>query len=118
MHRPYPLTNIAKPEMPAIAYMPELFLALRPLRSCIMLDVMQFAAPPRKRRPRHEPPLTSGAVAQLVGCHPITVRRAIDRGELRATRLGPRGTFRIERVAIEAWLHPTIDNEEKTRASL
>ena len=65
----------------------------------------------KKRRPRPDSPLTAGAVAQLVGCHPVTVRRAIDRGDLHAVRLGPRGTFRIDRAAIEAWLRPAGGEE-------
>jgi hypothetical protein len=33
----------------------------------------------------------TGTAARLVDCHPATVRRAVERGDLEATRLGPRG---------------------------
>jgi excisionase family DNA binding protein len=64
--------------------------------------------------PGTKAPYTAGAVAQLVGCHPVTVRRAIDRGELDAFRLGTRGTYRIRPEALNDWLRPVANPKDNT----
>jgi excisionase family DNA binding protein len=51
--------------------------------------------------------LSTGAAARRAGCHPTTVLRAIDRGELPAHRLGSHGHYRIAPEQLEAWLLPT-----------
>ena len=45
------------------------------------------------------------AAAEL-HCHVTTIRRAIQRGELEALRLGEHGRIRIPRHALEAYLRP------------
>ena len=54
--------------------------------------------------------LSTGAAARIAGCHPVTVLRAIERGELAAVRLGEHGHYRIAREDFQGWLRPT--NEE------
>ena len=56
-------------------------------------------------------PLSTGEAAALVACHPTTVLRAIERGELPAFRLGHNGDHRIRREALEKWLRPTTQEE-------
>ena len=58
-------------------------------------------------------PLSTGEAAALVGCHPTTVLRAIQEGELRAFRLGPNGDHRIRADALEEWLRPTAEEEAR-----
>jgi excisionase family DNA binding protein len=60
--------------------------------------------------------LTTGGAAEIAACDPATVRRAIDRGELRALRLGRSGGYRIPREALEARLRPaqTATREDET----
>jgi excisionase family DNA binding protein len=57
--------------------------------------------------------MSTGAAAALAACHPTTILRAIQRGELQAVRLGRHGDYRIDAEALEAWLQPT-PSEEKT----
>ena len=49
---------------------------------------------------------------RLVGCDSSTVRRAVTRGELPAYRLGARGMYRIDVVALREWARPV---QEDTR---
>lgn len=46
---------------------------------------------PRKVGDRLRPLIRTGAAAAVAGCHPTTILRAIERGELEAVRLGRRG---------------------------
>jgi excisionase family DNA binding protein len=59
--------------------------------------------------------VSTGAAAEIAGCHPVTVLRAIHRGELEAMRLGRAGRYRITPDALEAWLRPRLSREERTR---
>ena len=56
--------------------------------------------------------ISTGAAARLVGCDASTVRRAVTRGELDAYRLGRRGMYRIDVVALREWARPV---QEDTR---
>jgi len=56
--------------------------------------------------------LSTGAAARIAGCHPVTVLRAIERGELAAVRLGEHGHYRIAREDFQGWLRPTATPEE------
>jgi excisionase family DNA binding protein len=47
--------------------------------------------------------LTVPEIAQAVGLHPITVRREIRAGRLRAASAGGKGHYRISRADVEAW---------------
>ncbi len=47
--------------------------------------------------------LTVPEVAQAVGLHPITVRREIRAGRLRAASAGGKGHYRISRADVEVW---------------
>jgi excisionase family DNA binding protein len=53
--------------------------------------------------------LSTGAAARIAGCHPITVLRTIERGELPAVRLGEHGHYRIAREDFQSWLRPTTE---------
>jgi excisionase family DNA binding protein len=64
---------------------------------------MAHAVPPRTTARRF---LTTGTAARLAACHPVTILRAIERGELEAVRLGPSGDHRIAPEALEEWLRP------------
>lgn len=55
--------------------------------------------------------LSTGVAARRAGVHPTTIWRAIDRGELRAIRLGPTGDFRVPEDALDEWLRPTQSEE-------
>jgi excisionase family DNA binding protein len=57
--------------------------------------------------------LSTGAAARMVGVHPTTIWRAIDRGELRAMRLGRGGDFRITEDALDEWLQPTTGGDPR-----
>jgi len=59
--------------------------------------------------------ISTGAAATVAGCHPTTIRRAIDRGELEAYRLGERGDRRLTMEALTRWLRPAHDPTEETR---
>jgi excisionase family DNA binding protein len=48
--------------------------------------------------------LTVDQVAELCQVDARTVRRAIDRGELKASKLGQRGCWRITTAAVAAWV--------------
>ena len=54
------------------------------------------------------------AVAPLVGCHPTTLLRAIERGELPASGRPATVTIRIRREALEEWLRPLKTTQEET----
>jgi excisionase family DNA binding protein len=56
--------------------------------------------------------LTTGVAARIAGCHPVTILRAIDAGELTALRLGAHGHYRISRRSLNAWLQPTNARRE------
>jgi excisionase family DNA binding protein len=44
--------------------------------------------------------------AQLLGQHPVSIRRHIRDGSLRAVRLGPDGRVRVPREALDAFVQP------------
>jgi len=52
----------------------------------------------------------TGTAARLVDCHPATVRRAIERGDLEAFRLGPRGAWRITPDSLRDWQRHAEDS--------
>jgi excisionase family DNA binding protein len=52
------------------------------------------------------PLISTGASAAVAGCHPTTILRAIERGELEAVRLGRRGDHRVFVDSLNAWMHP------------
>jgi excisionase family DNA binding protein len=58
--------------------------------------------------------MSTGEAAALASCHPTTILRAIQRGELQAVRLGRNGDHRIDAEALAAWMHPT-NSEETSR---
>ncbi len=59
--------------------------------------------------------ISTGAAASVAGCHPTTILRAIERGELEAVRLGRKGDHRVPVDALNQWLRPTgSDNERRT----
>lgn len=60
--------------------------------------------------------LTTGAAAQLAGCHRTTVLRAIARGELDAVRLGRHGDHRIPAESFEEWLRPAGPDDQEEDA--
>jgi len=63
-------------------------------------------------RPRS---LSTGAAARVACCHRTTIVRAIERGELKAVRLGRKGDYRVPVDALNQWLRPAgSDNERKT----
>lgn len=49
--------------------------------------------------------ITIGQAAEILGCHPQTIRRAIAAGSLPAYRFGPRA-IRLRRSDVEAALRP------------
>jgi excisionase family DNA binding protein len=51
--------------------------------------------------------MSTGEAAALASCHPTTILRAIQRGDLQAVRLGRHGDYRIEAEALARWLRPT-----------
>jgi excisionase family DNA binding protein len=57
--------------------------------------------PPTRRRL-----FSTGGAAKVAGCHPVTILRAIERGELAALRLGPRGNHRVPADELARWLQP------------
>jgi excisionase family DNA binding protein len=59
------------------------------------------------------PAMSTGEAAALASCHPTTILRAIERGELRAYRLGPHGDHRIEAAALEEWMRPATEENER-----
>jgi excisionase family DNA binding protein len=50
--------------------------------------------------------------AHLLRCSPLTIYRAISRGELQAVRLGPNGSLRITETALERFLRPASSPAE------
>ena len=77
---------------------------------------MHGATPPKLAARRS--PLSTGEAAALVGCHPTTILRAIQEGELRAFRLGPNGDHRIRAKDLQSWKQPAHRHEETTHATL
>jgi excisionase family DNA binding protein len=75
--------------------------------------VMSTNAAPH-REPRQF--LTVKRAADITDCHPATVRRAIERGELDAVRLGRRGSYRIRPAALGDWLTPAHNPKVTTQA--
>ncbi len=62
---------------------------------------------------RQRPPLIStGAAAAVAGCHPVTILRAIERGEPEAVRLGRRGDHRVYVDALNGWMRPAGEAQE------
>jgi excisionase family DNA binding protein len=57
--------------------------------------------------------MSTGEAAALASCHPTTILRAIQRGELQAVRLGRRGDHRIHRQALEEWMRPATEENER-----
>ena len=55
---------------------------------------------------------STGAAARVAGCHPVTVWRAMERGELAAVRLGAHGHYRVKPDELEAWPQPTERSSE------
>ncbi len=58
--------------------------------------------------------ITVGAAARLTGYHPATIRRALQRGDLEGYRAGRRGMYRIPANALDDWLRPARNPEERT----
>jgi excisionase family DNA binding protein len=55
-------------------------------------------------------------VALRLHCSPVTVYRAISRGELEARRLGKRGSLRVTEQALDEFLRPAHSStDEATR---
>jgi excisionase family DNA binding protein len=52
--------------------------------------------------------------ADTAACDVVTIRRAIQAGELRALRLGRHGDYRTPVAELEAWLRPA--QPEDTRS--
>ena len=50
--------------------------------------------------------LSTRAAADVAACDPMTIRRAVRAGELRALRLGSHGHLRIPADELAAWLEP------------
>ena len=87
--------------------------SVNPIKPTNKLDlhvVQQMAIPPMTSGGSR--PVLTGAAARLVGAHPATVRRAIERGELEAYRLGPRGAWRITEEALREWARSAPSPEE------
>jgi excisionase family DNA binding protein len=70
------------------------------------MQVMHGVTPPPKMVDRRRPLISTGAAATVAGCHPTTILRAIERGELEAVRLGRRGDHRVFVDALDRWMHP------------
>lgn len=47
--------------------------------------------------------LTTAGVAQRSGRHVVTVRRALERGDLHGHQTGSRGHWRVEAESVDAW---------------
>lgn len=62
-----------------------------------------------------EPAFTVAQVADLAQCSTKTVMRAIDAGELRASQLAKRGTWRIRREDIDAWFDLRANTQPRPR---
>jgi excisionase family DNA binding protein len=58
--------------------------------------------------------LTTRSAADTAACDVVTIRRAIQAGELRALRLGRHGDYRTPVAELEAWLRPA--QPEDTRS--
>jgi excisionase family DNA binding protein len=57
--------------------------------------------------------LTTRSAADTAACDVVTIRRAIQAGELRALRLGHHGDYRIPAEALEEWLRPAQPQKPK-----
>ena len=53
--------------------------------------------------------LSTGQAAARASCHPVTILRAIEKGELPAVRLGQHGNYRIRPEALEGQLLAGFD---------
>jgi excisionase family DNA binding protein len=62
---------------------------------------------------RSRPLISTGAAAAVAGCHPTTILRAIERGELEAVRLGRRGDHRVYVDALNRWMRPARNDPEE-----
>jgi len=58
--------------------------------------------------------ISTGAAASVAGCHPTTILRAIERGELEAVRLGRKGDHRVPVDALNDWLRSAGSDNERT----
>jgi hypothetical protein len=74
----------------------------RPYATVRLLVLRDMPTPPTAGTGEPRSVLT-GTAARLAPCHPATVRRAIERGDLEAFRLGPRGAWRITPDALHRW---------------
>jgi len=74
---------------------------------------MQGARPPMLVS-RRRPLISTGAAAAVAACHPTTILRAIERGELEAVRLGRRGDHRVYVDALNKWMRPAGHDPEET----
>jgi excisionase family DNA binding protein len=72
---------------------------------------MHHVLPPKTAVPERRL-LRTGAAARRAGCDRGTIRRAIEKGELIAFRLGAHGNYRIPVDALEQWKRPA--SEEAT----
>ncbi len=60
--------------------------------------------------------LAPGEAAQRLRCSIVTVYRAINRGELKARRLGAHGSLRISEDAVERFMRPVRTPDETSTA--
>jgi excisionase family DNA binding protein len=58
------------------------------------------------------PLLTTRSAADTAACDVVTIRRAIQAGELRALRLGGHGDYRIPVDELDRWLRPAHPESE------
>jgi excisionase family DNA binding protein len=58
--------------------------------------------------------LSVGTAARLLGLHPSTIRRALKSGELEGYRAGRRGMYRIPPDALDTWVRPAHQEDERT----
>lgn len=87
-------------------------IAVRPARS-LDLHLMQHDLTSEGRAvggPRRF--LSTGAAARVLGCHPTTVVRMVERGELSAHRLGGHGHYRLPAEEVVGLLHRTQPEPE------
>jgi excisionase family DNA binding protein len=69
---------------------------------------------PVTRRPSDRRYLTSAEAADLLGVSRWTIRRAASRGEIPAFRLGPRGLYRIDRLALERLISMPVSESSES----
>jgi excisionase family DNA binding protein len=58
--------------------------------------------------------ISVGTAARLLGLHPSTVRRALQRGDFTGYRTGARGMYRIPAGAIDQWIRPAHNPDDAT----